>query len=555
MQIRLFQYNPFVISLILAVFIGLSGGAPAQDGCGSAVDAASVMSMSPDNGDSRAVKYMAVVLDRTGSMTQTRSTGNTRGEDALAAAKTGVVNFFDKVPNGRVVVTTFASSNFNYLTSGFVGEAEALAALDTLNGQTCTGNTRLADAIQIFCDYLETNAPTAPQDYRIMAVYTDGDENSSTGICSGPDSTIGPPPAGNYSTGSWQQKCWDYCLDKHTMNVVYWGLYRGGEEGFDPDTDIDTGRAVSDEAFFQDLSQSNGGTYVQCGDHQSLQLSLSPDQPIAGKMASFIVNDADPAEPVFLAYSTKGMGSTTVPMLNVTLDLDSPKQAGPSLTPDPAGTAAWTIKIPASAAGVTVWFQVVQGGQPEGKISNTANPIIVNEQAGVYRYDDGSSENLWGWSTGGDMCWMHAFDAVAGGETITSVQTMFGSFSFPGLSPGNGTACEVFIWNDPTNDYDPSDCILLASEASMVQNVDTDMLNKIMLSSPVTVSGVFFVGCVLTHGAGQYVAPTDETTSYVWGNAYFCGTTVPGGFDAGNLMANQFKPADIGNFWCLRGGY
>jgi len=73
---------------------------------------------SPDVGDNgNSVKYMAVVMDRTGSMQTVRSTGNTRGEDALAAAKNDVVEFFQRVPNGLAVVTTFAGSDFDNSTS------------------------------------------------------------------------------------------------------------------------------------------------------------------------------------------------------------------------------------------------------------------------------------------------------------------------------------------------------------------------------------------------------------------------------------------------------
>jgi len=504
-----------------------------------------------DNGDS--VKYMAVVMDRTGSMQTVRSTGNTRGEDALAAAKIDVVQFFQRVPNGLAVVTTFAGSNFDYLTSGFVGETDAMAALDTLNGQPCNGMTPLADAIQIFCDYLEANAPSAPQDYRIMAVYTDGEENYSTGPCSGPNSNIGPPPAGNYDPGSWQKKCWDYCLDKHTINVVYWGQFRNGDGD---DVDLETGgggnRAISDTVFFQDLSKSNGGTYTQCGDNQALLLGLNPDQPIAGLKNLFTVTLGTPNVETYLAYSTSGPGSTNVPFLNVTLDLAKPKQAGGKIIADSSGTAVWNLTFPPNSAGADVWFQAVQYGMT----SNTVNPTIIEDVSGqVYKYDDGSVENLWGWSAGGDMCWMHRFDAVTGGETILDVRTIFGSLQHPGWSPGNGTACEVFVWDDPTNDGDPSDCVLLTREPTTVQNVDTDIMNVVTLSTPVTVSGVFFVGCVLTHSTGQYVMPTDETTTYVWGDAFYCGTNTAGAFDPYNLVANPAPPAEIGNYWCLRAGF
>jgi len=127
---------------------------------------------------------------------------------------------------------------------------------------------------------------------------------------------------------------------------------------------------------------------------------------------------------------------------------------------------------------------------------------------------------------GGDMCWMHRFNAVAGGETITGIHCIFGSASNPGYNPPNGTPCFVYVWDDPTEDGDPSDAVLVAAEPTTVQNVDTDIYNIITLSTPPTIVDEFYIGCVLTQGA----APIDQTTPYVWGNAFFCGTNTPGGF-------------------------
>ena len=173
-----------------------------------------------------------------------------------------------------------------------------------------------------------------------------------------------------------------------------------------------------------------------------------------------------------------------------------------------------------------------------------------------YRYDDGSCENMLGWASGGDMCWMHRFDAVAGGELICSVQTIFGSKLFHGFSPPNGTPCEVFVWDDPTDDGDPSDCVLLSREPSTVQNVDTDIMNVVPLSRPVVVSGEFYVGCCMPHSVGEFAVPIDtDTLPYIWGDAWYCGTNTVGGFIPENLMQNQYPPAEFDWYWCIRAGY
>jgi len=167
-------------------------------------------------------------------------------------------------------------------------------------------------------------------------------------------------------------------------------------------------------------------------------------------------------------------------------------------------------------------------------------------------YDDASTENLLGWSSGGDMCWLHRFGESEGQGTIEEIHCIYGSAMYPGYCPDNGTACEVYVWDDPTNDGDPSDCVLLTQEPTVVQNVDLDVYNIIVLSTPVYVTGEFYVGCCLSHVPGEYVAPMDATTPYVYGNAWYCGTNSLGGFDPNNLMNNQFIPMQYGNYWCLR---
>jgi hypothetical protein len=170
-----------------------------------------------------------------------------------------------------------------------------------------------------------------------------------------------------------------------------------------------------------------------------------------------------------------------------------------------------------------------------------------------YKYDDGTSEDLLGITDGGDLCWMHRFDAVAGCETIYTIQTIFGSPQNPGLSPPNGTDCIVYLWDDLDDNGDPNDnCVLRTFEPTTVQNRDTDIMNIITLKNPWVVTGEFYVGCVLTHSVGQFVVPIDGTTPYVQGDAWFCGTNVPGGFDPDNLAGNMYAPMEWGHYWCLR---
>jgi len=196
-------------------------------------------------------------------------------------------------------------------------------------------------------------------------------------------------------------------------------------------------------------------------------------------------------------------------------------------------------------------------GGPQAKLSNLMVLEIVEEEPPVteYKYDDGSSENLYGLTNGGDLCWLQKYDTIPGHESIVSVNQIYGSCVYPGSSPGNGSPCEVFVWNDPTNDGDPSDCVLLAREKTTVQNVDTNTVTVVLLTTLVTVSGEFYVGCVMTLNVGVYGAPADETTVYVPGRTFFCSAAIPGSFDPNSLTSNTQPPFEAGVYMCIRAGW
>jgi hypothetical protein len=172
----------------------------------------------------------------------------------------------------------------------------------------------------------------------------------------------------------------------------------------------------------------------------------------------------------------------------------------------------------------------------------------------VYSHDDGSTENLLCWTNGGEICWFSRFTAYAGGETIVDMHCLFGSVMYPNYAPGNGTVTDCYVWDDPTNDGDPSDAYLVSTESITVQQVDTDIYNVYPLSNPATISGEFFVGCNMPHSASQYCAPIDNDTPYVSGDSFYCGgSNLP--FDPYSLMANEYTPAEWGNYFCIRAGY
>jgi hypothetical protein len=220
-----------------------------------------------------------------------------------------------------------------------------------------------------------------------------------------------------------------------------------------------------------------------------------------------------------------------------------------ALVPALAGTASAQQFAARSAA--TGWRPHVGGG---GSYS-------VN----TYQYDDGVSENSvgiagCGTATPAVTCWMQLYNAVGGSDTITNVQTAWGTASFPGAAPPAGQAANVGVWSDPNQDGNPSDGVLLASAPTTIQQPDTDIFTVVAVP-PTTVTGKFFVGAWTNQtcaaaAASQYPAPLDQTQTSM-GRAWAVGNVPANTFNPNNLMANSIPPSELDaiglpGVWLLR---
>ncbi len=177
-----------------------------------------------------------------------------------------------------------------------------------------------------------------------------------------------------------------------------------------------------------------------------------------------------------------------------------------------------------------------------------------------YAWDDGSTEGMMSFVSGGDLVGMHRFDVIPGGENITEVGTIFGSLMAPGIAPGNGSDTEFFIWEDPTADMDPTDCVLIHSQLCQVANVDTDVHAWYTCDNgPIKVNTTdFWIGFRLVHDPAQWCLSLDHTTPYVPGNAYYTGCVgTKWGFKAADLTDPINYPPDETpyGFWTVRARY
>jgi len=120
------------------------------------------------------------------------------------------------------------------------------------------------------------------------------------------------------------------------------------------------------------IGASDGQVHLYQGVYvEPFTLIVDPNPLIAGQDATFTVTNGEPSAVTALAYSLHGYGSTYVPQLDVTLDLDNPAQAGNLVWTDTTGTASWLLNVPYQAAGRDVWFQAVQHQSKTNVIETT----------------------------------------------------------------------------------------------------------------------------------------------------------------------------------------
>jgi len=178
-------------------------------------------------------------------------------------------------------------------------------------------------------------------------------------------------------------------------------------------------------------------------------------------------------------------------------------------------------------------------------------------QPTLYKYDDGVSNSLMCLTAGGELCWINGFDSGPVGDNIEYISNTYGR---PGSTagPGNGHPTTLFIWDDPTNDGEPSDAALLDMVQSTIQQENTDIFVDTLLNTVQPVTGYFFIGVMMDHLGStitptQFVAPYDTNNIHptcIWsigdpGNA-------AGGFDYTTLSNNSYFSHKTDRVWMVR---
>ena len=110
-----------------------------------------------------------------------------------------------------------------------------------------------------------------------------------------------------------------------------------------------------------------------------------------------------------------------------------------------------------------------------------------------YTHDDGSGTFTIGPSQfDANMIWINSYDAQPGGELITTIRVSFGDIEDNNGMLGSDEV-RIGILDDPTNDHDPSDAVLIGTAAGTWVDAGFSEFLEFDID-PTLVSGVFFIG-------------------------------------------------------------
>lgn len=160
---------------------------------------------------------------------------------------------------------------------------------------------------------------------------------------------------------------------------------------------------------------------------------------------------------------------------------------------------------------------------------------IAGRGACDYQYDDGTRESALSLSGSGELCWIHQYQVVPEQERIVSVSTSWEDVA-------NGRPARVFVWEDPNDDGNPIDAVLLVQQAVTVQNTNTGIVNEYVLDAPPLVTGRFFVGAAVQQLPGELPCPVDTSSLYVATRTWFVGDFQA--FNPVTLASNDVPPTD-----------
>jgi hypothetical protein len=157
---------------------------------------------------------------------------------------------------------------------------------------------------------------------------------------------------------------------------------------------------------------------------------------------------------------------------------------------------------------------------------------------------------------GNEVCWMTRYGMPGDNTSVSAIEAMWGgAFNLANSAITDGTATRVMLWDDPNDDGNPNDLVLVEEVATVVVGHDTDTYTAVPLTSAHTVAGTYFVGCSIivpnplpTAPQNFFPVPIDaESCSPVIGDVSWAALQNPPPMNMAAMATNTTPPAVIGH--------
>jgi hypothetical protein len=147
----------------------------------------------------------------------------------------------------------------------------------------------------------------------------------------------------------------------------------------------------------------------------------------------------------------------------------------------------------------------------------------------TYQHDDGSAESTFGAGATTTLMLLNRFQEQPGGDTVSQLGGVWGSAV-------DGVPVTLFLYDDPDNDGDPSNAVLLASTDASGGSFGEAFFVPIQ---PTVISGIFFVAIRFSNAGGLGLDEGSAGAGRTW--ATFAQNNNP--LDVNDLTNNDFPVA------------
>jgi len=191
------------------------------------------------------------------------------------------------------------------------------------------------------------------------------------------------------------------------------------------------------------------------------------------------------------------------------------------------------------------------GGTPVGGLGSFTLDYMPNAPQAPCVWDDNDAElvhRLVG-TAGAEICWMNRF-GLPGQETdVSAILATWGDLfnaAASGLTDGYPT--RVALWDDPNDDGDPIDAVLVEEVLTVVAGRDTSLFTTVPLSSTHRLSGLYFAGVTIVLPtplpANWFPIPMDiDRCEPMIGDTAWVAINAVAPLNTANLALNSTPPA------------